>query len=529
MGLSIKKEHLRQGSLGFLSGILIALSYLPSIIPSWTLPFCFFPLWFFFLKSSTEKQVFAVTWITQMTLSLCGFFWIEHTAQEFGHLPMGVSFLVLIGFAAVIHLHYPVAATLSKLLQRRLNLPPWTMIFFFILLLNLANYLGWMIFPWHLGYPWNWFPLEIFQTAEWVGMVGLDLFTLSLNGLLFLSVQVAIKRQHKPAIACLSLAIVSMAALHISGKYLKARASSQETKVLKVLVVQANIGNFEKFLAERVTNVRQKILDTYLTSTDEGLAQLSEKPDLILWPETAFPDEIALDGSNNLYFMQLQEKIRQWQIPLLTGTYSRKPNPRLSERTLPMNAVSLISKDAQPTHLIGKHVLLAFGEYFPGAEFFPILYEWVPAVSSFARGTGPETIHFNGINLGIQICYEGLFPWFSRELIKKNANILINVTNDSWYGPILQPFQHLEMTLSRAIETRRPLIRSTNTGITQTILADGTKLEASPLFSRWSTVYSVPYMVNPPSTLFVTLEPLWPLGLILIGIFGIFIFKRKFF
>jgi apolipoprotein N-acyltransferase len=148
--------------------------------------------------------------------------------------------------------------------------------------------------------------------------------------------------------------------------------------------------------------------------------------------------------------------------------------------------------------------LLAFGEYLPGSEYFPIMKKWIPEIADFARGNGPQILSLGDLKLGAQICYEGLFDGFARGLANKGAQIIVNSTNDSWYPDWNEPFQHLYMTLARAIETRRPLIRSTNTGVSAAILASGEILTPSIRGQEWTHVYEIPYCENPPKPPFLT-------------------------
>ena len=97
-------------------------------------------------------------------------------------------------------------------------------------------------------------------------------------------------------------------------------------------------------------------------------------------------------------------------------------------------------------------------------------YGWFPHTADFARGDGPQIRRYRGLLLGPQICYEGLFPGFSRKLADQGAQVFVNVTNDSWFGTRAEPYQHLAMTLARGIEFRRPVIRATNTGISTAML-----------------------------------------------------------
>ncbi len=134
-------------------------------------------------------------------------------------------------------------------------------------------------------------------------------------------------------------------------------------------------------------------------------------------------------------------------------------------------------------------------------------------------------------HVGPQICYEGLYPDFSRGLAKAGADVIINLTNDSWFT--LQPWvwrpfepeQHGFMTLARAIEVRRPLIRSTNTGVSMGILPDGELLARSPTREEWYGQFTVPIPANPPLTLFARWGQ-WDLlmwGLI----FGVFVWHSR--
>jgi apolipoprotein N-acyltransferase len=107
-------------------------------------------------------------------------------------------------------------------------------------------------------------------------------------------------------------------------------------------------------------------------------------------------------------------------------------------------------------------------------------------------------MNLGAYKLGPQICLESIYPMFSASMARQGAEVLSNVTNDSWFGNTFEPYQHMTMTLARAIENRRPLLRSTNTGITTVALADGTVLEKSPIGKEWVGYYRVPFKRNPP-------------------------------
>ena len=131
-------------------------------------------------------------------------------------------------------------------------------------------------------------------------------------------------------------------------------------------------------------------------------------------------------------------------------------------------------------------------------------------------------LSWNGYKMGPQICYESLFPGFSKALSDLGAQFIVNATNDSWYGSWQEPYQHMYMTLARGIEFRRPVLRVTNTGISAVVLASGEILERSPLHQEWAGLYNVPYLKKPLSTFYQRwfwLVPslLWAALVILVG------------
>jgi apolipoprotein N-acyltransferase len=217
-----------------------------------------------------------------------------------------------------------------------------------------------------------------------------------------------------------------------------------------------------------------------------------------MWPENAFPDFIVDPGLSFRLSGKLRKYLLDRQLNLLTGAYGITPAMKLANSLF---ALSKAGHWAGPPY--EKTILLPFGEYIPGAEKFPILKKWLPDVRDYNRGAGPVLLELNGIRLGPQICYEGLFDFLARDLANRGAQLLVNATNDSWYGDSQEPWQHLYITAAKAVETRRPLLRSTNTGISAAALATGELKDLSPLGQEWFHLYEVPYFSTPPSTVFM--------------------------
>lgn len=497
-----------------LSGVLMGTTFIP--FPPWATFFCYVPLWIFLWNSKTTlKEGFVAGWWTQFILSLIGFHWIYQLGIEFGHLPWPVALGGLLGFAVFVHTYIAFASVLGVFLKNKVRLTALPFFLVMALLFSLFERFWPSIFPWHLGYTLLWAKLPISQLGDIVGFEGLStLCLLTQAGVAY--VWLERKRLGKKKIFAIGASVaVGFLLLNILGHFKKLNLKKPDSSV-EALVVQANIGNFEKIQAEKGRGFQFSVIDDHLNLMREfrdSKPDLFTKVDVIIWPETAFPDFL---DSNYLTFSRpsyLVSSLQHFQKPFLGGAYSRESR-EFPLRPLDYNALFLLNPDGSSlSPPYRKTHLLIFGEYLPLSDRFPILLDWFPFVASFGRGPGPSLLKQNVKDLntsseselrwGAQICYEGLFPAFSRGLSLKGAQVIVNVTNDSWFGKYFEPYQHMTMTLARAIETRLPLVRSTNTGISTVMLADGTQLEASPIHKPWIGYFEVPYLQNPEPTFYV--------------------------
>jgi apolipoprotein N-acyltransferase len=149
-----------------------------------------------------------------------------------------------------------------------------------------------------------------------------------------------------------------------------------------------------------------------------------------------------------------------------------------------MNSAFLLSPDGKIAGKYDKVHLVPYGEYVPLRKFFPFINKLVAGIGDFRKGEGNNPIKFGNHALGILICYEGIFPELSREYKEKGANLLVNITNDAWFGRTSAPYQHLSMTVFRAVENRTFLVRSANTGISAIISPSGKIIKKTGLFER---------------------------------------------
>lgn len=480
--------------MAILSGILVGTSYIP--FPPWATFFCWIPLWIAWLNETSFRRVFLTGWLAQFVFTMIGFSWVSYTIHEFGHLPWPIAIFIHSLFGAFANLYVPLAGVVWLALSKRFQLHENARIAALPLLMSFGERTFPMIFDWHAGYTWLWAGFPAFHLADIFGFIGLSLFSLIFNALFFWAWRR--RQQSKPWAAVFATPLLIFALLNVWGHFHKFGVPTPDAKA-NFLIVQANIGNQEKLLAEQGWKFRDVVIDRFARLTEQGL-KLGPQIDFAVWPETAFPEIIEDANLSVNYPFKLRAYVSSWQTKLITGGYAYKEGT--GQVT---NSFFILNKEGRwlvpPYH---KTILLAFGEYFPGASWFPWLPQKFPEIGNFGRGPGPTVMDAEGFKIGAQICYEGLFDWFSIGLATKGAEIIVNLTNDSWYGKWQQPYEHGYMTLARAIETRLPLVRSTNTGISTVILADGQILEQSPLHEEWFHLYEIPYLRNPPRTHFVT-------------------------
>lgn len=504
-----------------LSAVLIGTSYIP--LPPWAVLFCYAPLWLWLDEdASSRRQAFIGGWIAQFIFTVIGNHWIAYTATAFGNFPWPLSGLTLALYAGLIHLHIPLAALLTYEIKTRLRLQGAPVLFVAALTLALAERVWPVIFPWNLGYTLLWARVPILQWADVVGFWGLS------SGLLLLNAWIAWVWQKRDDsdlifkhVGIISVILVAL----MAGGVWKKREWRQTNDVLVASVIQANIGDIEKVYAEQGRGYQVSIVDRFVRLSQSAILQQGETQ-LLVWPETALPAAPDRPDQSGPLMRRIGSALAPYGRHILTGAYSRDPATDDGGPALTYNAVFLLNAQGEPVSApYKKNHLLVFGEYLPLSERFPVLLEWLPFVANFGRGQGPALVHLprpsgTPLRLGPQICYEGLFAGFTREIAKAGAEVLVNVTNDSWFGTPFEPLQHMTMTLARAIETRRPLIRSTNTGISTVMLASGDQLESSPTHEEWFGSFHIPYRRDPPQTFYV-LYGHWDWTILLLALAGL--------
>jgi apolipoprotein N-acyltransferase len=474
----------RGQQLGYLllSAALLTLSF-PK--PSWSILswIAFIPL-FKALENQPARRRLALGYTMGFIYSLGVFYWVTHSMRFYGHLslPISISMLVLLAlylalFPAVFGLLwglFPAGGLFSLIWAPAL----WVGLEYLRAVLLSG-------FPWALvGYSQYTF-LPLIQVAEFTGVYGLSFLIIIINQALY---QLFLKSGHyRPWSAKWGEAVLAGGLLLLVIAYGYAvlpaeRKADDQSKKLEVSIIQGNIDQSLKWN----TAFQEKTVNIYTDLSNNSLSELSKiKPEvlsdkagpLLIWPETAVPfyflNEQRLSGS-------LFKLSRETNSYLLFGSPAvGQQNNRLQY----YNRAYLLSPSGQVAYYDKVH-LVPFGEYVPLKRFLPFVHRMVESIGEFSTGPRPYGLDLPQGKIGVLICFETIFPEISRALRQDGCRLLVNITNDAWFGRTSAPYQHLSMLTLRAVENRVWIARAANTGFSALIDSSGRIVRKSSLFEK---------------------------------------------
>jgi apolipoprotein N-acyltransferase len=426
----------------------------------------FVPLFWALERAETFRRAVFYGWLMGFAAHLAGFHWLVYTISVFGGFPQPASVAIFLIFAALQGLQMAIFAALVRVA----GFGPLKI--FPALLWVPLEFLFPLLFPWHVAnsqVAFSWF----IQSADLVGPYGASFIVVWFNAAVF-HAALAPKRE-RPG-AWLPLAYTALAVI-VSVVYGYQRLDSVAAEMagarkLKVASVQANIDVDLKWNPALIKQNLGKHMS--LTATLDGVP-------LVIWPESAV--EFWVPERIQVLPMELTPTLRSERATFIFGARSFRGNPGTANFKA-FNTAFFSDAKGRVLGRYHKQVLLAFGEYLPFSKILAHLPA-MPFSDGFTPGEGPRVFHLaREIRVAPLICYEDLMPSVVRDFVSQTrASVLINLTNDAWYGRSLGPWQHLWLAQSRAIETRRSLLRVTNTGVTSLINAKGELVQSLPMFS----------------------------------------------
>jgi apolipoprotein N-acyltransferase len=409
------------------------------------------------LRPFTLLQGFVVAWVCGIVWYIGICYWIYPVMRGYGNLGVFTSGLITLGFCLIMGMHHGVFGLLVVLMARRatvgnrrpLLLAPvfWIAIEFFRDRIT--------------GVPWE--PLGNAQVdnipfsriAEFTGVYGLSFAIMLVNcaftaGLLFYG------RRRKNLLISATAAAVALQV----GVFLKP-APLPSTR--QALLIQPNIPILDTWTPDMYARI---VADFVQSSEQAGLTNSPGNPGLIVWPEA--PIDFRVDDPS---FLQVLKTIAQrTNAYLIVGSTAFIDGPKGRQ---PLNSALVVDSQGNVMGRYDKIHLVPFGEYTPLKNLLFFAEKLTHEVGDFASGTERKVFDLNGTKVAAVICYESVFPGEVREFTtpdpKHDAQVLVNISNDGWYGESSAPYQHLQMTRMRAIENHRWILLATNNGITASI------------------------------------------------------------
>ena len=445
-------------SLPFISGVLLV-----SIQP----PVSLFPIAFFALiplLSSIDKDnlrfSFFSGYVTGIVSYLGLIYWVIIAMNHYGGINIPLSALILLLFVLYLSCYTGLFTLSCAWFEKRFSIP-----------IYLSSPLIWVLLEYvrgffMSGFPWSFLAhsqynfLSFIQVVSITGTYFISFLIVAVNAVCF-----SLWRRKKISSIYITCVMILCAATLIYG-FISLNEKS-EIPHKKVAIIQGNIRQDEKW----DDAFKIMIIKKYVQMTQQS----GKTADLIVWPETAMPFIFDQEIYANKYIKVLPTDVNA---NILFGTISKDKSGGFR------NSAYVIGKTGDTIGFYNKVHLVPFGEYTPLLTYLPFLEKLTATGGGFVPGDGHKPIKTDIGNIGVLICYEGVFPSITNETVREGAQVLVNLTNDAWYDRTSAPFQHFAFYIFRAVETDRYVLRAANTGISAIIDPKGRVDVKTPIFTE---------------------------------------------
>ncbi len=477
---------------GILAGALLGFSFPPIPFPFFIF-FAFIPFLLELEKRETLLSINKLTYMFGLITNIITLYWVGSWSKEADPFLM-ISGGVLIFFNPLL---FFIPSTIYYYAKKVFNKNIALLLFpLFWVAYEYAYTITEFRFPWlTLGNSVAYFTSYI-QIADIIGVHGLSLIILYTNIVLYLcykSFNVNKKLNYKTLVAGSLLILIPVG--YGASKIITYKPCE---KKVKVGLIQPNLNPWDKWKAGSVQTQLNMYFDLSKKATKEGA-------ELLFYPETALPIYL-LDGQHYKFVKQIMDFTDSNNVTIFTGMphliyfYGKDNFPKNSKPTLnkdvsytSFNSVLKFSPHYNKIDYYGKIMLVPFGEKVPYAEDIPFigdLIKWEVGISSW--NVGKDTVVFktplanknDSVSVGTVVCIESIYSQFVSSFVKKGAEFIAVVTNDSWYGNSSGPYQHKSISLIRAVENRRYVVRAANGGISCIINSLGETLKKSSMYTQ---------------------------------------------
>jgi apolipoprotein N-acyltransferase len=443
------------------------------------------------LEPAKPMQAFLLSYVSGILWYAGTCYWIYDTMHQYGGLSAPLALLALFLFCLYLGLYHGIFGLLLSLAAgpgRDIRIVLAATPFLWVAV-ELARTLV-------TGFPWNLLGtaqvdnISLSRITTWTGVYGVSFEIMLVNVAVAAAFLVPKKKR-----STLLIASVVAAAVLQAGRLVDAPAIPPDHGAL---LVQENIPVDATWTRDNFQRTLRELSDLSIKAASNAASDSkTAKSDLIVWPESPAP----FFTSDPLFREPVSQMARDAHSWVVTGAIGNVP--AMHSRTAAsevFNSAALISPAGDWTARYDKIHLVPFGEYLPFPKLFAFAGGLTKEVGEFQTGTSRAPLQAGDINLGVFICYESVFPGEVREFADHGAQVLVNLSNDGWYGDSGAYAQHLNQTRMRAIENARWILSATNTGVTASIDPYGRTVARLPRKMRGTLV--APYALTSVTTFY---------------------------
>lgn len=421
------------------------------------------------LRGKSFSEAFLTGLIAGLVYNIGVIYWVSFVIVHYGYLPLYVGISTMVLLALYLSLYVSIFSVTVVYFSRRGIREIYSAPIVWAILEYIKSYLltG---FPWeNLAYSQYGIKLLI-QIADITGIYGITFLIVFINCILYDLLVIRTKGKILKEVV-LGIIVVVLVTGYGIYRIENVQSSLKDIEPINISLIQGNIDQSVKWDSQYQS-------DTLRIYRELSIEASKSEPNLIVWPETAVP----------FYFQNIDKKHRDiLDIAKNAGSYLLFGSPsyiRKNERYSFKNSAYMVSPEGDVIGSYDKMHLVPFGEYVPLKKILFFVEKLVIGAGDFIPGEGIIPLSMDGRKIGVLVCYEGIFPEISAEYRKKGAMLLVNITNDAWYGRTSAPYQHLTMAAFRAIENRLYLVRAANTGISAIVDPTGEIISRTGLFER---------------------------------------------
>jgi apolipoprotein N-acyltransferase len=452
----------KQYFLIFVSALFMSLSFHPLNLHflAW---FALVPL-LFVIDKTTPSKAFKAGIIFGFLFSLFSLFWLV-----FLEIETNIKVLLFFGLI-LLFMYFGLYYGVSFLIAKRTSLYCLPLIIAGLEFIRGTGELG---FPWLVfGYSQARYPLFI-QQASVYGIYGISAWLVLINIMIYKSLK-SKKARH-------IIILISAFILPLVYGFLWMQQTPQSKTIIGI--VQPNIDPNLKFTKAMREITFERLIALSEQCNSACVKNYGRSPEFIIWPETATPIFLTFTGKYQDRVYALSDSIKT---PIFTGTpiYDKK-NREIYNGAVLIEPKAGIVAEYRKTHLV------PFGEHIPFDQYIPILREIDVGGGDYTPGKTFTVFNSKKTDFSCLICFESIFPEISRRFVIDGARMLVNITNDGWFGKISGPQQHNDMAILRAVENGVPLVRCSNTGISMVVDHHGHILIESGLFTQTYLIHEV--------------------------------------